>query len=80
MKRIHVTTNHVLERFALLLCIGIMWPFAAVLTVSGAYSTAKVRTQESCRTDRSYLISSAPWYIHIYIQATIPISLILNDS
>ncbi|XP_054818532.1 nucleobase-ascorbate transporter 3 [Prosopis cineraria] len=61
LKRIHDTTHHVLERFALLLCIGIIWAFAAVLTVSGAYSTTKVRTQESCRTDRSYLLSSAPW-------------------
>ncbi|KAF7817527.1 nucleobase-ascorbate transporter 3 [Senna tora] len=61
LRRIHVSTHHLLERFALLLCLGVIWAFAAILTVSGAYSTAKERTQQSCRTDRSYLLSSAPW-------------------
>lgn len=63
LKRLHVTTHHLLERFALLLCIAIIWAFAAILTVSGAYSTAKGRTQQSCRTDRSFLLSSAPWCV-----------------
>ncbi|KAK7310480.1 hypothetical protein RJT34_08033 [Clitoria ternatea] len=61
MKRIHPGAHHVLERFALLLCIAVIWAFAAILTVAGAYNTAKSQTQNSCRTDRSYLLSSAPW-------------------
>lgn len=65
VKRIHPIANHVLERYALLLCIAVVWAFAAILTVAGAYNSAKERTQASCRTDRSYLLSSAPWYIYV---------------
>ncbi|KOM33757.1 hypothetical protein LR48_Vigan01g331300 [Vigna angularis] len=61
LKRLHHAAHHVLERFALLLCIAVIWAFAAILTVAGAYNTAKTQTQVSCRTDRSYLMSSAPW-------------------
>ncbi|GAB4851983.1 N-terminal acetyltransferase [Ancistrocladus abbreviatus] len=50
-----------LERYALLLCIGIVWAFAAILTVAGAYNHVKQQTKQSCRTDGSHLISSAPW-------------------
>ncbi|KAG4934417.1 hypothetical protein AAZX31_17G233000 [Glycine max] len=61
LKRLHHAAHQVLERFALLLCIAVIWAFAAILTVAGAYNTAKPQTQVSCRTDRSYLMSSAPW-------------------
>ncbi|KAF7829729.1 nucleobase-ascorbate transporter 3 [Senna tora] len=62
LKRIvHPAVGHILERFALLMCIGVIWAFAAILTVAGAYNTTKEDTQLSCRTDRSYLMSSAPW-------------------
>lgn len=60
LKRVHPAA-HMLERFALLLCIAVIWAFAAILTVAGAYNTARTKTQASCRTDRSYLMSSAPW-------------------
>ncbi|KAE8727966.1 Nucleobase-ascorbate transporter 3 [Hibiscus syriacus] len=61
LKRIHSRAHLILERFALLFCIGIIWAFAAILTVSGAYNNVKTTTEQSCRTDRSYLMSSAPW-------------------
>lgn len=61
LKRIHSRANLMLERFALLLCIGLIWAFAVILTVSGAYSHAKLSTQQICRTDRAGLISTAPW-------------------
>ncbi|KAE8674533.1 Nucleobase-ascorbate transporter 3 [Hibiscus syriacus] len=61
LKRVHSRAHLILERFALLLCIGIIWAFAAILTVSGAYNNVKTATKLSCRTDRSYLMSSAPW-------------------
>ncbi|KAJ1397427.1 Xanthine/uracil/vitamin C permease [Sesbania bispinosa] len=61
LNHIHPIAQHVLERFSLLVCIAIVWAFAAILTVAGAYNTAKQRTQVSCCTDRSYLLSSAPW-------------------
>lgn len=59
----HVRARHVpvLERFALLLAIIIIWPYAHLLTVSGAYKHRPLLTQVHCRTDRANLISSAPW-------------------
>ncbi|MCI26807.1 nucleobase-ascorbate transporter 3-like, partial [Trifolium medium] len=60
LKRLHAKADHILERFALLVCIAVIWAFAAILTVAGAYNTSKSKTQTSCRTDRSYLMSSAP--------------------
>ncbi|KAF5739426.1 hypothetical protein HS088_TW12G00632 [Tripterygium wilfordii] len=60
LKKIHPKA-HILERFALLLCVGIIWVFAAILTAAGAYNNVGQQTKLSCRTDRSYLMSSAPW-------------------
>ncbi|XP_010540522.1 PREDICTED: nucleobase-ascorbate transporter 2 isoform X2 [Tarenaya hassleriana] len=51
----------ILERFALLISISIVWAYAHLLTASGAYKHRPVLTQENCRTDKSNLISSAPW-------------------
>ncbi|CAO2817840.1 unnamed protein product [Amaranthus hypochondriacus] len=60
-KRLHARAHPILERYALLLCLGLIWAFAAILTVGGVYNRAKPQTQMSCRTDRSFLISAAPW-------------------
>ncbi|KAF8409994.1 hypothetical protein HHK36_002514 [Tetracentron sinense] len=61
LKRIHESAHNILERFALLFCIAIVWAFAAILTVGGAYNNVQEQTKLHCRTDRSFLISSAPW-------------------
>ncbi|KAL8216153.1 hypothetical protein R6Q57_022990 [Mikania cordata] len=61
MKRLHHRAHSLLERFALLFCIALVWAFAAILTAAGAYNNAGRTTQLSCRTDRSYLMESAPW-------------------
>ncbi|KAL6951889.1 hypothetical protein U1Q18_048020, partial [Sarracenia purpurea var. burkii] len=61
LKRIHPIAHFLLERFGLLICIGFIWAFAAILTAAGAYNNVKTETQQSCRTDRSFLLSSAPW-------------------
>ncbi|KAG6626654.1 hypothetical protein I3843_15G060800 [Carya illinoinensis] len=53
--------HSIVERFGLLFCIGIVWAFAAILTAAGAYNNVRDQTKMSCRTDRSYLIQSAPW-------------------
>lgn len=60
--RIHPVAHAVLEKFALLICIGLVWAYAAILTVAGSYNNAKADTQQNCRVDRSYLLESAPWY------------------
>ncbi|KAK4751422.1 hypothetical protein SAY87_004904 [Trapa incisa] len=61
LKQIVPRGQRMLERYALLVCIGIIWALAAILTVSGAYKNASEQTKLSCCTDRSYLLSTAPW-------------------
>ncbi|XP_040997842.1 nucleobase-ascorbate transporter 3-like [Juglans microcarpa x Juglans regia] len=61
LKHIIPKGHIILERFALLFCIGIIWAFAAILTVAGAYNNVPEQTKMSCRTDHSFLIQSAPW-------------------
>lgn len=53
--------KHVFERFAVLISVAIVWLYAHILTVGGAYNHAAPRTQVTCRTDRSGLISGASW-------------------
>ncbi|KAK4768711.1 hypothetical protein SAY87_003852 [Trapa incisa] len=61
LKQILRRGHHIVERYALFICIGIVWALAAILTVSGAYKKAPENTKHSCRTDESHLLSSAPW-------------------
>ncbi|KAK7280246.1 hypothetical protein RJT34_25308 [Clitoria ternatea] len=49
------------DRFAIIVSIGIVWAFAEILTAAGAYKNRSPKTQLSCRTDRSGLIGAAPW-------------------
>ncbi|CAK7330189.1 unnamed protein product [Dovyalis caffra] len=48
-------------RFAVLFTVAVVWAYAAVLTVAGAYNNRPPNTQFSCRVDRAGLISAAPW-------------------
>ncbi|XP_073059505.1 nucleobase-ascorbate transporter 3-like [Primulina eburnea] len=61
LQHIHSVARPMVERYALLVCVGVVWAFAAILTVAGAYNNVREQTKLSCRTDRSYLMSSAPW-------------------
>ncbi|XP_031492119.1 nucleobase-ascorbate transporter 6-like [Nymphaea colorata] len=51
----------VLDRFAVLFTVAIVWIYAHLLTVGGAYKHAHPKTQFHCRTDRAGLIGAAPW-------------------
>ncbi|CAL9203523.1 nucleobase-ascorbate transporter 6-like [Musa acuminata AAA Group] len=53
--------KHVFDRYAVLFSIAIVWLYAFILTVGGAYKHAAAKTQQHCRTDRSGLIASSPW-------------------
>ncbi|GAV85186.1 Xan_ur_permease domain-containing protein [Cephalotus follicularis] len=53
--------RHVFDRFAVLFSVVIVWIYAHLLTVGGAYKNTGPRTQLSCRTDRSGIIGAAPW-------------------
>ncbi|XP_021848334.1 nucleobase-ascorbate transporter 1 isoform X1 [Spinacia oleracea] len=52
----------IFERFPVIICVAIVWVYAIVLTAAGAYRHKSGHTQISCRTDRSNLISTAPWF------------------
>lgn len=57
----HVLHGQVFNRFSILLSVAIVWIYAHILTVGGAYNHAAPKTQLSCRTDRAGIISGAPW-------------------
>ncbi|KAL6859390.1 hypothetical protein ACP4OV_017649 [Aristida adscensionis] len=59
----HVQVHHfpILERFSLLISIALLWVYAHILTVSGAYKHSSVPTQVNCRTDCANLITTASW-------------------
>ncbi|KAK6920752.1 Nucleobase cation symporter 2 family [Dillenia turbinata] len=54
-------SKHLSERFAVLVAVKIVWLYAHLLTVGGAYNGRSPRTQASCRTDHAGLIDAAPW-------------------
>lgn len=62
LQHLHSVARPILEKYALLVCVGVVWAFAAILTVAGAYNNVREQTRQSCRTDRSHLIQAAPWY------------------
>ncbi|XP_075483153.1 nucleobase-ascorbate transporter 1-like isoform X2 [Primulina tabacum] len=52
----------IFERFPVLVSVTVIWVYSLILTASGAYRNRPIVTQHSCRTDRSNLISTAPWF------------------
>ncbi|KAK2663821.1 hypothetical protein Ddye_002395 [Dipteronia dyeriana] len=53
--------KNIFDRFAVIFSVVIVWIYAHLLTVGGAYNGAPPTTQSSCRTDRAGLIDGAPW-------------------
>ncbi|KAG2707507.1 hypothetical protein I3760_05G150300 [Carya illinoinensis] len=53
--------THVFDRFAVIFSVVIVWIYAHLLTVGGAYKNTGPKTQISCRTDRAGIIGAAPW-------------------
>ncbi|KNA23246.1 hypothetical protein SOVF_026590 [Spinacia oleracea] len=53
--------RHIFDRFAVLFSVAIVWLYAHILTVGGAYKNRSPTTQLSCRTDRAGIISGASW-------------------
>ncbi|KAI4382586.1 hypothetical protein MLD38_008532 [Melastoma candidum] len=51
----------VFDRFAVIFSVIIVWIYAHLLTISGAYKNTGPNTQKSCRTDRAGIIGAAPW-------------------
>ncbi|KAF5472948.1 hypothetical protein F2P56_009603 [Juglans regia] len=61
LKNFQVRQLPIIERFALLISITVIWAYAHLLTASGAYRHRPELTKVNCRTDQANLISSAPW-------------------
>lgn len=53
--------KHIFDRFAVIFSVVIVWIYAHLLTVGGAYKNTPLTTQTSCRTDRAGIISGSPW-------------------
>ena len=53
--------KHLLEKFSVLISVAIVWGYAHLLTVMGAYKHASDATATNCRTDRASLVVSSPW-------------------
>ncbi|KAH9695137.1 nucleobase-ascorbate transporter 4 [Citrus sinensis] len=51
----------IFDRLAVLFTVAIVWGYAEVLTLAGAYDDKPSNTQISCRTDRAGLLKAAPW-------------------
>ncbi|KAL5074665.1 hypothetical protein RYX36_013649 [Vicia faba] len=54
------------DQFAVLFSIAIAWLLAQLLTSSTMYNNKPESTQNSCRTDRAGLVTSAPWVYFPY--------------
>ncbi|XP_078443385.1 nucleobase-ascorbate transporter 6-like [Wolffia australiana] len=59
----HILHGHsrVFDRFAVLISVAVVWIYAHILTVGGAYNRAPPKTQLNCRTDRAGIIGGAHW-------------------
>ncbi|XP_057420043.1 nucleobase-ascorbate transporter 6-like [Lotus japonicus] len=51
----------IFDRFAVIFSVAIVWIYAHLLTVGGAYKNSAPKTQITCRTDRAGIIGGAPW-------------------
>lgn len=61
MPHVYKTEKKIYDKFSVIFAIVIVWIYAHLLTVGGAYNNAAPKTQTSCRTDRAGLINAAPW-------------------
>ncbi|KAL8141972.1 hypothetical protein V2J09_015004 [Rumex salicifolius] len=53
--------KNMFQRFAVIISVAIVWVYAFVLTIGGAYNHAAPMTQATCRTDSAGLIGTAQW-------------------
>ncbi|PHT68497.1 hypothetical protein T459_27984 [Capsicum annuum] len=53
--------RNIFDSLVILFMVAIVWIYALLLTVGGAYNGDPPRTQASCRTDHAGLIDGDPW-------------------
>ncbi|KAG0564185.1 hypothetical protein M758_8G086000 [Ceratodon purpureus] len=61
LRHFHIREIHLFELFPIIIGVAIVWAYAAILTVAGAYDHATELGQIHCRTDRAGFVSAAPW-------------------
>ena len=61
LKHLHIRHIYMFELFPIICGVAVVWVYAAILTVAGAYDHATALGQTHCRTDRAGLVSAAPW-------------------
>lgn len=61
LPRMLSSKRSIFDRLAVLFSVAIVWVYAHILTAAGVYDNKSPITQISCRTDRSGLLSAAPW-------------------
>ncbi|XP_058007376.1 nucleobase-ascorbate transporter 4-like isoform X1 [Hevea brasiliensis] len=61
LPRIWKAKKEIAGQVAIILSVAIVWTYAEILTVAGAYDNTTQETQMNCRTDSSGLIGAAPW-------------------
>ena len=62
LKHHHFREHHFFELYPIIIGVVIVWVYATILTVAGAYDHASALGQIHCRTDRAGIVSTAPWY------------------
>jgi xanthine/uracil permease len=61
LKHHHFREHHFFELYPIIIGVVIVWVYATILTVAGAYDHASALGQIHCRTDRAGIVSTAPW-------------------
>ncbi|KAJ9175120.1 hypothetical protein P3X46_013702 [Hevea brasiliensis] len=56
--------KEIVGQLAIILSVGIVWTYAEILTVAGAYDNTSQERQINCRTDSSSLNGAARWINH----------------
>jgi len=51
------------DRFAVIVSIGIAWALAEYFTATGAFKERSVKIQSTCFTNQSALINATPWSV-----------------
>ncbi|CAK9214205.1 unnamed protein product [Sphagnum troendelagicum] len=61
VKHMKVRERPIFELFPIILGIAVVWPYAHLMTMSGAYQHATLKGKMHCRTDWSNIIGTSPW-------------------
>ncbi|XP_071723706.1 nucleobase-ascorbate transporter 6-like [Rutidosis leptorrhynchoides] len=62
LPRILPGQRHVFERFGVMFSVMIVWTYAILLDVAGAYNNTTTHTQSSCRIDLVNTVGATPWF------------------